>query len=217
MVRRDLAGVNFAASLPSGDGWRAAVEHPFVDAIANGSLARERFDRWIQQDHLFVRGLARFVRRLVELAPETDREGLESGLAALDPELELFRAYAARRGVDLAALPVDACSRYLAFLRNAAERGYADGLVVYYGCERAYLEAWTRVRERAGTAGPYGDWIGNWTSEGFRAYVGWLGERLDAIAIGADEATLNRWRDAFARTVEMEVDFWDACFSGGGA
>jgi thiaminase len=182
-----------------------------VHQVADGSLPASAFHVWIQQDHRFVEGLARFLPELMRTAPSDDVGGLESGLAALDPELELFHQYAEREGIrlDFSALPV--CDEYVGFLRSCAHNGYVRGLVAYYACERSYLEAWTIVRDRSGVLGAYADWIANWTSEPFRAYVDWLGSRVDEQAVGLDEETKDELRAIFRRTVEFEIAFWDAC------
>jgi thiaminase len=86
-------------------------------------------------------------------------------------------------------------------------------LVAYYGCERVYLEAWTSVRDRAGADGRYADWVANWSSAGFRAYVDWLGERLDAAVAGLDLQVTREAADVFGEAVRFEIDFWDSCFS----
>lgn len=210
MERGSLAGVAFAASLPSrhAEQWRRATEHPFITATGDGSLPVERFHTWVRQDRHFVSGLRGFIKRLIDFAPDEDRDGLQSGLAALDPELELFRQYALRENADLLGPPFSVCTNYLAYLSGCAARGYAEGLTAYYACERAYLEAWSTVRD---SAAAYRVWVENWTSDGFRAYVEWLGERLDAIAIGLDDEKLEELSLIFGEVVRYEVEFWDAC------
>jgi thiaminase/transcriptional activator TenA len=195
------------------DEWARAISHPFVQAAADGTLPAERFHRWIRQDRLFVVALRGFIRSLSQRAPSDDRAGLEAGLAALEPELELFSAYAARERIDLHEAPAPECAAYLDFLNSTLARGYVHALAAYYACERAYLEAWTTVRATAAPDGAYAEWIGNWTSEAFGAYVGWLAERLDAIAIGLSDDDIARLRDTFRETVRHEVAFWDACFT----
>lgn len=214
MAGVEIAG-SFAASLPDScaDTWRRATRHPFVTAVADGSLATGRFNVWIQQDNRFVEGLTRFIRELTAIAPEEDAAGLEAGLAALGAELELFEGYASREGIRLDVPALDMCASYVAFLRGLVGDDYSAALTAYYGCERAYLEAWTGVRARTGATGPYADWIENWTSEAFAAYVDWLGARLDVLAAGAGDDVKTRLVRVFERTVEFEVAFWDACLA----
>lgn len=208
---------SFAASLPEScqGAWANAISHPFVRAVGEGILPVERFHVWVQQDRRFVEGLAGFVGELIEIAPDDDVPGLRSGLAALAPELDLFRAYIDREQIPLDVTPLAICRDYIRFLLACAERGYAHGLCAYYACERAYLDAWLSVRERSGLKGPYKEWITNWTSDEFDAYVHWLAERLDAHTMGANKQTLDELRDAFRDTVDFEVRFWTACWAGG--
>jgi thiaminase/transcriptional activator TenA len=177
-------------------------------AVADGTLADEAFNEWIRQDFLFVVGLKRFVAELAREAPGRHLTGFEGALAALDAELDRFRRHASTHGVELGGDPVSACSSYLAFLDECRVSGYPVALTAYYGCERAYLESWSGVRTNASLSGPCGDWIDNWSSGPFRAFVGWLAELLDEAPI--DER--DRLREVFARTVELEIDFWDACW-----
>jgi thiaminase/transcriptional activator TenA len=205
---------SFAKSLPDwcADEWAKACDHPFVRATADGSLPRDRFHAWIQQDNRFVEGVERFVRELIAVAPEDDVPGLESGLAALRPELDLFRDFARREEIDLAVAAFAPCNEYVESLRSTIADGYAPALTAYYACERSYLEAWTNVRDRTGSGGAYGEWIENWSSGPFRAYVDWLGSRLDEQALGLADDAQQTLRDVFRRTVELEVRFWDACW-----
>lgn len=42
----------------SGEWWDRGTRAAFLDAIGDGSLPREAFDRWLVQDCLFVQGFA---------------------------------------------------------------------------------------------------------------------------------------------------------------
>jgi thiaminase/transcriptional activator TenA len=207
--------VSFAEALPStcGDRWSRAARHPFVEAVADGTLPEASFDVWIQQDHAFVTGLEWFVRELISAAPAEHRAGLEGGLAALEPELQLFRDHAARRGITLDVTPSDICAGYLEFLRGSFDRSYAHALVAYYGCERVYLEAWTSVRERA-DGGRYDDWVRNWSSAAFRGYVDLLGGFVDAAVAASDPPIEEGATKVFADVVDFEIAFWDTCRPG---
>jgi thiaminase len=208
---------SFAKALPGScaDEWAKANDHPFIRATADGSLPHDSFHAWIQQDNRFVEGLERFVRELIAVAPDEDVSGLESGLAALGPELNLFRDFARREAIPLGVSPSGTCSRYLEWLHSNVAVGYAHALTAYYACESSYLEAWTHVRDRTGLGGPYEKWIENWTSEPFRAYVDWLASRLDEQALGLTRESQQALRRVFRHTVELEVSFWDACWHGG--
>jgi thiaminase/transcriptional activator TenA len=212
-VARIEAVRSFSQTLPEScaEVWSRAIDHPFMQAVADGTLEADRFHVWIQQDRWFVEGLTRFVADLIAAAPAEDATGLESGLAALGGELDLFREYAEAEAIRLDVPTMPVCRDYVLFLRECAGEGYDRGLVAYYACERAYFDAWTRAGKRGATGGPYAQWVENWTSEPFRRYVDWLGSRLDEQTFGYSDRDADELRATFRSTVEFEVAFWDAC------
>ena len=44
----------------AGDLWHGAINTAFLDSVADGTLPRDAFDRWLVQDYLFVRQLTNF-------------------------------------------------------------------------------------------------------------------------------------------------------------
>lgn len=188
--------------------WEQIVAHPFVAAAGEGTLPREAFDRWLVQDHFFVVGFRRFLAELRALAPDDGaRALLDGGLDALEPELALFRAEAEQRGLDLDAEPSPTTLGYTAFVQASVLDGFAHGLVVLYGAEKAYLDAWTAVRERTASDSPYARFIDNWSSPAFAGYVASIAGLLDATLPAGPDEELAR---LFARVVRFELRFWDA-------
>src|SRR5205823_5565079 len=175
--------VSFSASLPETDPelWARATKHPLIEAIGDGSLPAAAFNEAIKQHYHFVIGLGSYVRALSALAPDGDRAGLRLVASMLEPEYDLFRRYAHRERIDLEAEPIPECGDYLTFLNESARNGYDHGIVAFYGCERALLEAWTYARESAGFSSPYAEWLENWSSSEFERFVRWIGERVDAV------------------------------------
>lgn len=194
------------------DLWTRIVTHPFVAACGNGTLPAPAFDRWLVEDHFFVVGFRRFLADLLATAPDEDaRDLLAGGLAALGPELDLFRRAARERGLDLGAEPGPTTLGYTAYLRSTPADGFATGLTVLYGSEKAYLDAWTAVRDVADADSPYRPFIQNWSSPAFSGYVGAIAALLDRVAetdAGQPAAT------AFRRVVRYELRFWDAVHAG---
>src|SRR5205823_265993 len=78
----------------------AAVAHPFVRGLGDGTLARERFQRYVAQDAYFLESFARAYA--LGLARCPDRAGIWAFfelLAGVQAELRLHADYAARWGV----------------------------------------------------------------------------------------------------------------------
>ena len=182
--------------------WAVMARHPFLLAAADGTLPPEDFDRWLVEDHHFVVGFRRFLARLVELAPtEEARDLLAGGLAALQGELDLFRAEADQRGLDLHGEPTLTTLGYTSYLLASPADGWDTALTVLYGAEKAYFDAWSVVHRQAEATSPYWPFIDNWSSPAFGAWVDDVGRLVEQA--GRDERS-------FERVVRFELRFWDA-------
>lgn len=185
--------------------WGALSAHPFVVATAEGTLSEATFDNWLLDDHVFVVQFRRFLAGVLLAAPdEPSRDVLAGGLAALTPELELFRTQLDGRGLDSSRHePSLTCAGYCGWFLASLHDGYDVALVVLHGIERAYLDAWTAVRDRS-VGQRYAEFVHNWSSPEFAAWV-------DALAglLGEGAPTPAQVR-AQAAVTEWEHRFWDA-------
>jgi thiaminase/transcriptional activator TenA len=195
--------------------WEAMAAHPFVLGLADGSLPDEALRAWLQQDRLFVLRERRVLAalRAHDPPPRLDRllGGLDEGLLA---EADTFAGAAAARGVPIEVEPWPVCLGYTSYLLCCAHDGVLEGLTGLYAAERAYLDTWTAVAARSPAGSPYRDWIDNWTSEPFRAFVGDLGRELDELAGSPSPAVAERLGRVFTGAVRFELAFWEMCWHG---
>ena len=87
----------------AGELWDLGTRAEFLNAIGDGSLPEDAFNRWLVQDYLFVRGFAGFAALTVGKTPRPGQSVLIAGLSALDDELDWFEAHAEARSLDLGA------------------------------------------------------------------------------------------------------------------
>ncbi len=191
-----------------------ALDHPFVRALGEGTLDRERFKRYIAQDAFFLEAFARAYA--LALARSTDREGMVAFFellgGALD-ELRLHHGYAQQWQIDLAAVePAPATLAYTDFLLATAALGSLGELcAAMVPCMRLYAflgQALLAVHGGRLERHPYADWIRTYSSPEFER----LADRLEAL--------LNRYahdtppvRAAYHRAMRLEVTFFDAALA----
>lgn len=180
----------------SDDLWAAATRHPFLDAVRDGAITDEAFDRWLSQDALFVADLLTFQARLLARAPRDGQGAIAGGCVALVAELDWFQEQASRRGVDLEVPPLPTTLRYRALLRRLDDEPYPAAVTALWVIERVYLLGWTSA---ISATSPFGEFIEHWTVPEFAAYVEALGE----LAV-ADEH-----RELVDEVLQLEVDFWN--------
>ena len=195
--------------------WAAMAGHPFVPALAEGTLPDSALRAWVQQDRIFVVQERRVVAalrahglpsRLDDLLADLDR--------SLVLEAEAFTRTAAEHGFSAEVEPSPVCLGYTSYLRCAAYDGVLEGLTALYAAERAYLDTWTAVAQRSPADSPYHAWIQNWSGQPFRAFVTALGRDLDQLAGAPSPALTQRLGVVFARAARFELAFWEMCWSG---
>jgi formylaminopyrimidine deformylase / aminopyrimidine aminohydrolase len=176
--------------------WTAAVRHPFLDAVRDGTISDAAFDRWLVQDALFVDDLVTFQARLLARAPRSAQSVLAGGCVALVAELDWFDVKAADRGVDLNQPALPGTLAYRRFLHRLDDVPYAAAVTALWALERVYLLAWTSARSERS---PFVEFVDHWTVPDFANYVDALG----------DLATPGEHGDLIEKVLTLEVGFWE--------
>lgn len=189
---------------------QACLDSRFVRGLADGSLARDAFRRYVAQDAFFLKAF--FSAYAVAAARTADRIDVARRLHALMQgvldELELHRAYAERLDIDLESVtPNTAATGYTDFLARTAWHAEAgEILAAMTPCMRLY--AWLGQRLEAGdhTENPYRDWIETYASPDFEGLAAELEGLLDDLAAGMPE----RAGEAYAEAMRHELAFFEA-------
>jgi formylaminopyrimidine deformylase / aminopyrimidine aminohydrolase len=184
--------------LRAGTLWQEATTAAFLDAMSDGTLPQEAFNRWLVQDHHFADALTSFQAIAAAKTPRQFRKPLIAGLGALDAEMDWFEAQASARGLKLNAPVHEVCRHYCDFLIQAAYREpYSVLLAVLFGVEASYLAAWSGLPAK----GPYAEFIDRWSNPRFAEYV----ESLRVLAEGNLHESSQRYFDS---ALAHERDFW---------
>jgi thiaminase (transcriptional activator TenA) len=200
--------VSLAARLWAGaaDQVAAALAHPFVRGLADGSLPAAAFEGYVLQDAFFLDAYARAYALGAARSP--DREGLEAFadlLAGAREERREHERRATARGLDLAAVrPVPATLAYTDFLLAAAGLGELGVLCAAMApCSRLYAHL-GRELAAGGATGPYREWVDTYADPAFEELAATLERLLDRTA--ADGPAL---RGAYRRAMRLEVGFFE--------
>jgi thiaminase/transcriptional activator TenA len=199
--------VSLAARLwaDNADVARAALDHPFVRGLGDGTLPRVRYTGYLAQDAFFLQVFARGYAMAV--VRSTDRAGLEAFaelLAGVREELRLHDAVAAREGIDLTAVePAPATSAYTDFLlATASTGGPGEICAAMTPCMRLYAFLGRSLVGRCAD-GTSTEWVATYADPGFEQLAVTLEELLDRTA--EDTPVVRR---AYRRAMELELAFF---------
>lgn len=199
------------------DAWAAAVSHPMVAAIADGSLPHPTFRGYFRQNVRYLEDYARAIALTAGRAP--DRAALDVLSRFLRQivatEIPANLAFLARLGGSADDLPGPAglhpvtygYTRHL--LHVCALGDCADGLAALLPCQWSYGEI-----ARPLTAAPpddpvYADWIALFGNAGYDALVAETTGLLDRLADLADARQWSRLSEVFSISIRYEREFWD--------
>ncbi len=192
---------------------RAALEHPFVRGLADGTVPRPHFQRYIAQDAFFLDAFARAYA--LALARSPDQDGLRAFfvlLAGALEELALHEGYAARWGAPLTDVTPDrATCAYTDFLlATAALGGVGQTCAAMVPCMRLYAFL-GQALALDGLRGEhtYGEWIRTYAAPGFEELAARLEGLLDRYATDTPAV-----RATYHRAMVLELEFFTDSAAG---
>jgi thiaminase (transcriptional activator TenA) len=197
---------------------RAICEHPFNRALADGSLAQERFAFYLVQDSQYLVRFSRALALTSARSADAETAAFLAGSAdrALVVERSLHADYLDRLPrPDVAGGITPVCEAYASFLvATAAVDDYPVACAALLPCFWVYQHVGETIAAGAGPTErhPYGAWIATYADEEFARSVWTLRTIVDREAAGTDEGERTRMLAAFTRASEYEWLFWDSAW-----
>nr|WP_314314827.1 bifunctional hydroxymethylpyrimidine kinase/phosphomethylpyrimidine kinase [Kocuria rhizophila] len=193
---------------------------PFVVALGDGTLDREAFEFYLDQDMQYLEFYSRALALLAASAPEEDSRELfaSASAAVVTGESALHRA---RLGGRQPLPPSETTSAYADFLlARTGQDAFAVGAAAVLPCYWLYAHVGSELSARARAAGldghPYADWLQTYEDPAFQAATEAVREIVDRAASSADPATREAMRRAYLRACRLELAFFDQSAQRGG-
>jgi len=182
----------------------------FVRGLGSGELEQSAFLRYLAQDALYLRTYARVLAAAAALAPSVDEQSFWASSA--------HRTLAAERALHESWQPnpdgvtaAPATTAYLNHLLAPVARGdYATVIAGALPCFWLYADLGRRLRPRAEPSHPYESWLRTYADPAFTAAAEQAVAIVDRHAAPAPPDTRARMWEAFRRSVEHELAFFEA-------
>ncbi|PPF31553.1 bifunctional hydroxymethylpyrimidine kinase/phosphomethylpyrimidine kinase [Rathayibacter tritici] len=182
---------------------------PFVRALGDGSLRREDFEWYLEQDALYLTEYARVLAVAAQRAPTTAEQVFwaEGSASALATEAQLHRDRLGSREAQHAPVTRSYVDHLLAV---GARGGYGEIVAALLPCFWLYADVGSRLAAAGHAEHPYADWLLSYADPVFeaateRAIV--ITEQAAADATPRERAAM---REAFLRSSVFERDFFAA-------
>lgn len=199
--------------------WNACLDHPFVQGIAHGTLAQDRFRHYLKQDYVYLVEYCKVFALGAAKSPDLDTMGLFSSLlhGTLHLEMDLHRAYAAEFGI--APLELErtqasaALTGYTSYMLSVAQAGGVENAAAaVLACAWSYNFIGRELARShpASLQHPfYGKWVQMYSSPEFTALAERCIALVNRLSAGKPEHELQALEDIVRKTSAFEYLFWD--------
>jgi len=195
--------------------YQQILDHPFNQELAAGSLSRQRFQFYLQQDALY---LADFARALALIGARS--EGAEQvvsflnfALGAIVAERSLHESYFRLYDIQPETAYAPACFAYTRFLlASAALDPYEVAMAAVLPCFWIYREVGSAIYRIAKPNNPYQQWIDTYAGEEFAQVVQQALDITDSLAAQTTAAMREKMTAAFVTGSRLEWLFWDSAY-----
>lgn len=202
----------WAAALPV---YNKILELDFIAELMNGSLPREKFNFYIEQDALY---LADFGKVLAFIAAKLDDSGFAEDFLGFAKDTMLVERAVHEtylQNVDtknLKAAP--ACALYTGYLHRINSTYPVEvAAASVLPCFWIYKEVGDYILAKSSRAGnPYEMWINTYGGDEYGSAVKRAIEICDTLAAGATEKVRSDMTEAFVTASRMEWMFWQSAY-----
>ncbi|EPJ53505.1 MAG: putative transcriptional activator [Osedax symbiont Rs2] len=200
--------------------WDTYITHDFVRQLGKGSLAKESFQHYLQQDYLYLIHYARAFALAVFKSenPAQMRASMPSLTALVEDEIALHIDYCQSWGLDEAAilaLPEGVATiAYTRYLIDAGMQGdLSDLYAALIPCALGYAHVGQWLSKEGNsqlTDNPYANWIEMYAGEDYQqaAYASTAFFDQLIADIDIDSPRGQRLQQHFSTATRMEIAFW---------
>jgi thiaminase/transcriptional activator TenA len=201
--------------------WQQSHQHPFVQGMADGSLAEDKFQYYICQDYLYLIEYAKLYGLAAVKATDLKSMEMYASLmhATLHFEMEHHRNYAEKIGITREQLeqtkPASMTLAYTSFMLQIAYRGsLTELLAVLLPCTWSYWEMGKSLAEVPGSLQHlhYREWILLYSSTEFSELAKSLISEFERLTDGLPERELAHLEELFIQASKFEWLFWDMSY-----
>lgn len=193
--------------------YRKIIEHPFVEALAGGTLEREKFVFYLRQDSLYLDNYSRVLARIASRL--TMKEHIAAFLGFASEGIAVEKAlHEAFLGGDVPS-PDEVsptCLLYTSVLASQATAPVEVEAAAVLPCFWVYRQVGEEILARQRGGNPYRQWIETYADPTFADATDRAVGICDVLADRTGDEVRRRMTDIFVRCTKMEWLFWDSAW-----
>ena len=195
--------------------YKEIITSPFIVELMNGTLDREKFTFYIQQDTLYVSDYGRILTAIATRLTRPEHVEAFLGFAgeSVAAEKAFHQIFRTELGVPEAQTPSPSCLLYTSFLFRQFNAPTEVMAAAVLPCFWIYKEVGDYiVANQVKENNPYQAWIDMYAGEEFALSVEKAIRICDELAETCTEVQQNAMTEVFITCSQMEWLFWDSAY-----
>jgi len=197
--------------------YEKTLAHPFIQELMLGTLSRERFEFYIQQDALY---LAEFGKMMAGLAsklenPQHIQSFLRFAMDTVEVEKALHATFREQFNLSGHLEPTPACLLYTSYMHSCLHtKSLPEALAAALPCFWVYMKVGDYILEhQTKNYNPYQQWIDTYAGDEFASAVNTAIAICDEVAEKCTSEQQEKMTQAFVLVTKMEWMFWDSAYA----
>jgi len=199
--------------------YRAILDHPFNQQLAQGTLPQEQFQFYLKQDALYLVDFAKALALISAKSPSVDLvvDFLHFAEGAIIAERGLHEYYFQVYNTQLDVKYAPGCFNYTNYLlATASLRSYEEAIAAVLPCFWIYREVGSHIYQNSLQSSPshnsYQKWIDTYAGEEFGIVVDKAIAITDQVAAQTTPRIRDLMQTAFVNSTRLEWIFWDSAY-----
>lgn len=194
---------------------QAIKQHPFNQKLMDGTLERDKFAYYIEQDVHYLKVYSQ-VNAIIatRIAPQyTNTFRKSSYYSANDEQTVVHELLKYQLKLPQTGLIAPATLHYNQHLLTIAKHEpVAVAVAAILPCQWIYLELGTFIAKQAKPTNPYAPWFKTYSSNSSRISTHQLIRIFDELASTETTETKQRMVEVFMKSSQLELDFWNDAY-----
>lgn len=189
----------------------------FVTALGNGTLDRDAFTYYLDQDALYLSEYSRALARVSLSAPSAETRLFfgRGFVEAVEVESSMHRNWITRYSDSpgITGIPGEVTKTYTDFLLAATAESYPVAAAAVLPCYWLYADIGLNLENQLAQyegEHPFGEWLNTYGAESFQDVTRSAINYVDEAARTATDAQLIAMKNAFERACRLELAFFQA-------
>ena len=196
--------------------YNAIINHPFNQELIQGSLAKDKFAYYIEQDMLYLQDFSRCHAIIaIKISLEHMRSFLKYAEYTLIAEQEVVHQFFKQTfNFTETGLLTSATLGYTSYmLKTCLNEPIEVAIATLLPCFWIYREVGLFIAKHARQDNPYYRWIETYTSEGFCSAVDEAIAIFNNLASNTTDDMRKKMLDAFYKSAVWEWHFWNDSYN----